>query len=309
MTADRTHARAGASPRRLLRRALSPGAAAFDLFERSWEADSTRRLRASAVLTAFVGTIAWIGVGRLGWLPEALLLNKPFAYSIHAAFTLVLISEVVELVLSLPRSVAASAGKQFGLFSLILLRQAFEEFSHRGDTAAWEYGWDTPVMHMIADIGGAVAVFALLAVYARLQLHRRITEDEDNQQSFVAAKKIVALMLLAAFVLVGGWSAWGHFGPGRELALFNTFYVVLIFTDVLVVLLAMRYSADHAVVFRNAGFAACTLLIRVALSAPPYINAALGVTAAGLLVALAATYRFAVTRPAVGIDLSERATA
>lgn len=278
---------------------LRPGAAAFDAFERGWETCSARRWRALIILVTFAGTLAWVGLGRLGWIPVALHLDKPFGYAIHTAFTLVLVSEVVALVLSLPRSVAESAGKQFELLSLILLRKAFEEFSHRGDSVEWRFDWDAPVMHMIVDIAGAVAVFALVAFYGRIQTHRPITDDYDDQRSFVAAKKTVAMLLLGAFVAVSGVSAVGAIGSGEPVPLFKTFYVVLIFSDVLIVLLAMRYSASHAVVFRNAGFAACTLLVRVALSAPPYINAALGVTAAMLLVALAAAYRYSITQRSV----------
>ena len=279
---------------------LRPGEAAFNAFEQAWETPTVRRLRAWLILATFVGTAAWIEAGRLGWLPEALTVDKPFGYSIHTAFTLVLITEGVSMVLSLSRSVAEAVGRQFEIFSLILLRQAFEEFSHRGDSVEWQFAFDAPVMHMIADIAGAVAVFAMVTVYTKLQLHRRITEGEDEQRSFVSAKKSVAMLLMAAFATQIIFATRGLLGFGEPLPLFKTFYVTLIFTDVLIVLLAMRYSAQHAVVFRNAGFAACTLLIRVALSAPPYVNAALGIVAAGLLIALAAAYRFAMKVPALG---------
>ena len=83
--------------------------------------------------------------------------------------------------------------------------------------------------------------------------------------------------------------------PLTSIPLFKSFYVTLIFADVLVVLLALRYSVSHAVVFRNAGFAATALLIRIALSAPPFLNAAIGLVSVGLLIALASAYRFAIT--------------
>ncbi len=72
---------------------------------------------------------------------------------------------------------------------------------------------------------------------------------------------------------------------------FEPFYTLLIFADILVVLLSLRYSATYQVVFRNSGLAVATVLLRAALSAPPYLNAALGLAAALLALTLAAAYR------------------
>ena len=102
------------------------------------------------------------------------------------------------------------------------------------------------------------------------------------------------LIILAAFIALAVTAGVGMLGHSNELPLFKSFYVTLIFADVLIVLLSMRYSVSHAVVFRNAGFAATALLIRVALSAPPFLNAAIGLTSAGLLIGLAAAYRFSI---------------
>ena len=277
-----------------LRWFLRPINSVFDSLERAWNAESMRRINALIILGAFIGTGVWIGLSKAQLIPAQWSLDKPFGYAIHAAFTFVLITEVVTLILSLARSVAESVGKQFEIFSLILLRQAFEEFSHRGDSLEWRFAWDSTVTHMMSDIAGAVAVFALVTVYTRLQLHRPITTDPDDQRSFVAAKKGVALLLLGAFVAITLVSSAGYLGFTEPIPLFKSFYVTLIFADVLIVLLAMRYSASHAVVFRNAGFAATALLIRVALSAPPFLNAAIGLVSAGLLIALASAYRYAI---------------
>ena len=279
-----------ANPRLILR----PGCFVFDTFERWWIADATRRGRAWVILLTFVGTMIWIGLGRLGYLPERMVLDKPLGYSIHMAFLLVLVSEIISLVLSLPRSVAESVGRQFEIFSLILLRQAFEEFSGQSEKAEWVFTLDSPVFHMIVDIGGAVVVFVLVTVYSRLQLHQRITSSEVEQTNFIGAKKLLATILLVVFGITAFMATRGYFGYGDPIPLFKTFYFTLIFTDVMIVLLAMRYSDDHAVVFRNAGFAACTLLIRIALSAPPIYNVMLGIISAGLLIALAASYRFSI---------------
>jgi hypothetical protein len=44
------------------------------------------------------------------------------------------------------------------------------------------------------------------------------------------------------------------------------------------------------VVFRNSGLAVATVLLRIALSAPPFVNTALGIAAALLALTLTAAY-------------------
>jgi hypothetical protein len=73
---------------------------------------------------------------------------------------------------------------------------------------------------------------------------------------------------------------------------FNTFYTVLIFSDVLIVLISLRYSATYHVVFRNSGYAAATVMIRLALAGPRYLGTALGVAAALYNLGVAAAYNY-----------------
>jgi hypothetical protein len=53
-----------------------------------------------------------------------------------------------------------------------------------------------------------------------------------------------------------------------------------IVTDVLIMLISLGYSGSYPVVFRSFGFAVATVLIRLALMAPPYVNALLGLASA-----------------------------
>jgi hypothetical protein len=71
---------------------------------------------------------------------------------------------------------------------------------------------------------------------------------------------------------------------------FEVSYTVLIFNDVLIVLISLRYSLTFNVVFRNSGFAVATVLIRLALAAPPYLNALLGLGAAFFALGLTFAY-------------------
>ena len=77
---------------------------------------------------------------------------------------------------------------------------------------------------------------------------------------------------------------------GRMVAFFDACYTVLIFADVLLVLVSLRYSSTYHVVFRNSGFAIATVLIRLALIAPAPINALLGVSSALFALGLTVAY-------------------
>jgi hypothetical protein len=81
---------------------------------------------------------------------------------------------------------------------------------------------------------------------------------------------------------------WDFLVNGVRHEFFHTFYTVLIFADILLVLIAQRYMPSFHAVFRNSGYLIATLFIRIALSAPPYYDAAVGIGAAAF--ALGVTY-------------------
>jgi hypothetical protein len=211
------------------------------------------------------------------------------------AFNGLLVLELIALVLALARSVADSVGKQFELLSLILLRKAFLELSTFGEPVEWALVSRT-LPHVLADMVGALVVFVLVALYYRVQRHRAIALGDD-QAAFVAGKKVVALLLLVAFALGAADALWRTVALGQATHFFEVFFTVLIFSDVLLVLLSLMYSADYRVVFRNSGFAASTVMIRLALTAPPFLNAALGAGAAAFALALSVAYERFGPRP------------
>ena len=94
---------------------------------------------------------------------------------------------------------------------------------------------------------------------------------------------------------------WTWFSTGQEHSVFEIFYTLLIFADVLIVLISLRYSVAYPVVFRYFGFAVAAVLIRLALTAPRVVDAGLGVIASLFAYALTWVYNRTVT---VGIDSS-----
>jgi hypothetical protein len=272
----------------------------FDLLRAYWEGTHHQRSVGTLIIIAFLAALVAIEMRREGWLPPALAAQVPanHFYAVDLAFTLLLLVEVVTLVFSLAESVARSVGMQFEIFSLILLRQTFKEFTTFTEPVTWDQV-SASLVHMLSDASGALLIFVVLGVYYRLQHHQPIT-TADHRGSFVGAKKVVALALLATFVGIGINDAWRLLTTGRGYPFFEAFYTVLIFSDLLLVLLSLRYSSTYHVVFRNSGFAAATVFMRLALAAPAVYNAALGLLAVAFACVLTYAYnRFTVVSPAL----------
>ncbi len=274
---------------RILRRATDP---LFDQLELRWHSDSSRRFVGSTLAATFLATLVVIELNRQGFLPADVGSYLPSNHfqAIHFAFTLLLLFEVVALVFSLVQSVANSVGRQFEVLSLILLRRAFEELD-TADAAHWTEVSDS-LLRMLSDAGGALVIFAGLGFYYRLQRHQAITDDAQEQSTFIAIKKVIALLLLVIFFLVGSRDLW-LFLTGRETyPFFPAFYTILIFSDILIVFISLRYSSTYRVVFRNSGFAVTTVLLRLALGAPSYYNSLIGLAAILFAIGLTASYNF-----------------
>ncbi|HSN90859.1 MAG TPA: hypothetical protein VLS93_06495 [Anaeromyxobacteraceae bacterium] len=248
----------------------------FDGLEAFWEGTRTRRAVAAVLVLVFLGDVLLIELGRRGLLPGGLALRFPRNHfrAVEVAFTLLLAFEVVGLAFALARSVTAAAGKQIEIFSLILLRHSFEEFGYLDEPVTWE-GARESVLHMVANGFGALALFVVLGFYYAAQRHRPLSDDAKETRGFVGAKKTISLVLVGVFAVLAARSLVGE---GAEF--FESFYTVLVLADVLLVLVSLRYSGSYHVVFRNSGLAVATVLLRLALSAPVYWNAALGLAAA-----------------------------
>jgi hypothetical protein len=67
-------------------------------------------------------------------------------------------------------------GKQFEIFSLILLRQSFKDFSELPEPLEWPTSPDI-VFHILSSAGGALFIFAILVAYYRMLQQRPITTD------------------------------------------------------------------------------------------------------------------------------------
>lgn len=252
----------------------------FDRFHSYWESKKNHQFVAGVLVTVFIIGLLITVLQNFKLIPEGILnrisLNKFFA--INIAFTLLLIVEIVSLVFALARSVSTSLVKQFEIFSLILLRSTFKQFGDLNPDLSWRDALE-PVSAMLSDAFGALAIFVIILLINRIQKHTPITSDPVDQTRFILFKKNMAQILFLIFVLSGLTDIILYFKHDEVFDFFTNFYTILIFSDIFLVLLSLRYNYSYLVVFRNSAFAVATLIMRMALTAPPIFNAALGIIA------------------------------
>lgn len=279
----------------LLFRVATP---AFDWLEQRFESDGARKLTTDILVLLFFGGIGVAELMRRGIYFEQRDVSHFMA--VEVVFTGLLVIEIVGLVMGIVGSISNAMGKQIEILSLILLRDAFKQFSHFGEPLDWSQV-EPYILQILADVGGALVLFVILGLYYRLQAHVPITNDPSAQRSFTAVKKLVALSMILTFVGVGAGDAVAIALGEETYPFFQTFYTIMVFADVLVVLLSLRYTSIYTVVFRNSCFTLTTVLIRLTLAAPPFHDVALGVAAGLIALFLAWAYmKFAVWETEAG---------
>lgn len=264
---------------------------AFDPLHAAWASDHAHRIVAGIIIGVFLGTAGLVEMNRIGFLPpgfEEMVGHNRFL-PVNAAFTLLLVLEVVELIFTLPCSTSKSMGKQLEIMSLILLRDAFKELSEFSEPM--NVINNVPQLMTLGVLGlGAFAIFVLLGLYSRLVKKRAALPGGAPKYCFVTAKKLVALVLLVLFIGMGGTNFALVILDRPHFNFFSEFYSLLIFSDLLLVLIVQRFFPSFHIVFRNSGYALATLVMRLALAAPAYYASAMGTAAALFVVLLTLAY-------------------
>jgi len=254
---------------------------AFDPLHHLWEHEKIHRKISVALVFFFLAGLVLIELKRRGFLPSWLGYITPgnHFYAVQFAFSVVLLQEVISLIFTIPCSFSRSVGKQFEILALILLRNAFKELVAFSEPITFD-GSQMAVLRILSDGFGALLLFALLGYYYRIQ--QKVGESKlvaGDLYSFVAAKKGIALVLLCFFVIMGVHNIWVFFHDRHGEEFLHSFYTILILADILLVLLAQCFQPSFYAMFRNSGFAFSTLIIRLALAAPPFYDVLLGLAA------------------------------
>lgn len=262
---------------------------AYDGVESKWHSLQKSKLISNIVITFFIiGIIATL----LSYFRVIeVKLGKFFA--IELAFSVLLFVEVFDLFFIITHSVADSVGKQFEIFSLILLRSAFKELGHLPMNISWNMESFHDLMPIIADAIGAVIIFLITVLFYRKQRHIQITKSDAERLHFTLQKKVVASFMLLFFFSEVIYSIVLFCSTGQvNQNIFNQLYTVLIFSDILILILSLRYSNLYVHLFRYSAFALTTVILRLSLSAPKYVNVILSVSAGLFILLIANIYNF-----------------
>jgi len=262
--------------------------------EEKFESTHSFKFIGALLVGIFIAGIILIELNRQNILPSSMADKLPTNHliAIDMVFNLLLFIEVISLIFKMVRSFSDSVGKQFEVFSLILLRDTFKEFSHFQEPLCWS-NVAPAIIPILATSGGSLVIFVLIGFYYKLQKHKPISRDENNISSFKAAKYTIALLLLGVIQFLGVLSLYQQIAYGKAyFSVFGAFYTVLVFADIFIVIFSIRGNYSYPVAFRNSGFAVSTIIIRLALIAPPAYGAGIGIGAAVFAISLTLAYNY-----------------
>ncbi len=264
----------------------------MDRLETAFESAGARAMTGTFLVGAFLFGLLSVEMNIRGLAPDFISVYIPVKHLVIIAqtFNLILCFEVISLVFSFVHSVSISMGKQIEILSLVLLRDVFMEFSNFNEPIDWVQ-IKPFLLPMASSALGALALFILLGVYYRIHQSRPITVDADEAMTFIKIKKNIAFLLLISFIIIISYEAFRFIAAGQPNRAFETFYTLLIFSDILIILFSMRYNTNYLVTFRNSGFAAATVFMRLALLSPPVYSALIGVGTALFVLGLSVYYR------------------
>ena len=174
------------------------------------------------------------------------------------------------------------------MVTLLVVRDVFKRLADFDAKDEWGFDGELGLI-LLECITFLILFFTALSYRRSSDVSEISTVDEGELDSFVHSKRIISLMLFAAFVIMAvySFSSWtmsvieGKGGVDREI-FFSDFFTILILADILILLLSYRFTVDFANLARNTGFILSTVILRVAISAPG-ISAVILFTLSGIL--------------------------
>jgi hypothetical protein len=256
--------------------------------DEQWESARTSRFISNLVIGFFlVGML----IAYLDYMGFAIPFKEisPF-FAIELAFNVLLIFEVLGLIFLIPKSVADAVGKQFEIISLLLLRDAFKEFGHYLGDLNWKPEFLLELLPIVSDAFGAILVFLITGIFYRMQRHQRITQSYEEQIKCASIKKLMSIYLTLIFILLGIFDLISTYQSNQIVFSIKTFYTLLIFADIFILLFSLRYTTKYYNLFRYSSFALATIFLRLTLSAPAFYNVLLAVIAGLMVLGVTAIY-------------------
>lgn len=224
--------------------------------------------------------------------------------ALYTPFSVILVYEVYFMILSIPLSFTESIKKQYEIISLIIVRRVFKDIS---DFESFDViitnGQD--FIKIIADLGAGLVLFALVGVFYHISKNRSRSSESDNLKNFIRFKEsitlgLTAMLFILAIYSFGEWvrevylSAYTSKTYGLELntIFFDDLFSVMIFADVLIFIASFLYTKRYEVLFRNAGYVASTILIRISLTLDNIYGPLIAIGAVATGIAVQAIFRY-----------------
>lgn len=264
-------------------------------FKEAWESSLGRRVQGNILILVFLGSLILVEASSRGFVPFRFMGFMPINHlsAINITFTILLLFEGVGLALGFVTSVSESVSKQFGIFSLILIRDAFKQMSHLDEPMTWAKVSET-IPNMAVLSFAALLIFVLMGFYTRLHIKAPVMRDEESRRNFVRTKEVISIFILLSFFMICVNDLWDFFATGENETIFHSFFTLLAFTDVLMVLVSLKYGNTYALAFRDSAFAVATVMVRMALVAPPVYSSIIGAGSSIFVILVLLSYnRFA----------------
>jgi hypothetical protein len=218
------------------------------------------------------------------------LLNNPIS-AVYTPFSFILIYEVYLLIYYLPRSFTTYITKQYEIITLIIIRKLFKDLSALELSTDWfEIKGD---LQFTYDLLASLLMFYLIYLFQKQGKRKAISNLKLQPiiQSFIAKKKIIAVILLPLFFLMSVYTlvVWSSefsksfnslptFENVNNL-FFDQFFTVLILVDVVLLLISFFYTDQFHKIIRNSGFVISTILIRMSFGVSGLISTILIIVA------------------------------
>ena len=218
------------------------------------------------------------------------LLNNPIS-AVYTPFSFILIYEVYLLIYYLPRSFTTYITKQYEIITLIIIRKLFKDLSALELSTDWfEIKGD---LQFTYDLLASLLMFYLIYLFQKQGKRKAISNLKLQPiiQSFIAKKKIIAVILLPLFFLMSVYTlvVWSSefsksfnslptFENVNNL-FFDQFFTVLILVDVVLLLISFFYTDQFPKIIRNSGFVISTILIRMSFGVSGLISTILIIVA------------------------------
>jgi hypothetical protein len=260
----------------------------------------------SLAIVSFILHLLLVGLVNLNLLQlndYSGIFRNPIA-AIYTPFSFILIYEVYLLVYYLPKSTTNYIGKQYEIITLVLIRGIFKDLANLEFTTDWFNVKND--LKFTYDIVATVVLFFLIFIFYKLTERKNEGQPEHHPLSlkmmkFIKMKNIIAMCLIPVFLILGifTFSHWvqGSFFTISQMVdsikdvntiFFNEFFMVLILTDVLLLLISFLYTDKFYKVIRNSGFIISTILIKLSLGAEGMLSTIMIVVAVlfGVLILL-----------------------